>query len=96
MGMVTGHRDTTTVTGYFAENAPSTVTPGSTTTALGAVGITVEKKADVPKAIKQMLEEKRPCVVDFRVEREENVWPMVPAGKSINEMDGLDILESMA
>ncbi len=64
--------------------------------ALGAVGITVEKKTDVPKAIKQMLKEKQPCVVDFKVEREENVWPMVPAGKSINEMDGLEILESMA
>ena len=64
--------------------------------ALGAVDITVEKKTDVPKAIKQMLKEKQPCVVDFRVEPEENVWPMVPSGKSINEMDGLDILESMA
>jgi acetolactate synthase-1/2/3 large subunit len=64
--------------------------------ALGAVGKTVDKKADVRKAIKAMLSEKGPCVVDFRVEREENVWPMVPAGKSINEMDGLDILESMA
>jgi len=64
--------------------------------ALGAVGMTVEKKDDVPKAVRKMLKEKRPCVVDFRVETEENVWPMVPAGKSINEMDGLDILESMA
>jgi len=35
-------------------------------------------------------------VVDFRIEREENVWPMVATGKSLNEMDGLDILESMA
>jgi acetolactate synthase-1/2/3 large subunit len=64
--------------------------------ALGAVGITVEKKEDVPKAVTQMLTEKQPCVVDFRVEREENVWPMVPAGKSISDMDGLTILESMA
>jgi len=64
--------------------------------ALGAVGITVEKKEDVPKAVTQMLAEKQPCVADFRVEREENVWPMVPAGKSISEMDGLTILESMA
>jgi len=63
--------------------------------ALGAVGITVEKKADVPKAIKQMLKEKKPCVVDFRVEPEENVWPMVPAGKSLDEMSGLDILERL-
>ncbi len=64
--------------------------------ALGAAGITVDKKSEVSKAVKEMLKEKRPCVVDFRVEREENVWPMVPAGKSINEMSGLDILESMA
>jgi acetolactate synthase-1/2/3 large subunit len=64
--------------------------------ALGAVGITVDKKTDVGKAIKKMLGQKRPCVVDFKVEREENVWPMVAAGKGLNEMDGLDILESMA
>jgi acetolactate synthase-1/2/3 large subunit len=64
--------------------------------ALGAVGITVDKKADVAKAVKSMLAEKKPCVVDFKVEGEENVWPMVPAGKSLHEMDGLDILESMA
>ncbi|MHC4125458.1 MAG: thiamine pyrophosphate-dependent enzyme, partial [Planctomycetota bacterium] len=64
--------------------------------ALGAVGITVDKKADVARAVKSMLAEKKPCVVDFRVESEENVWPMVPAGKSLEEMDGLDILESMA
>jgi acetolactate synthase-1/2/3 large subunit len=64
--------------------------------ALGAMGITVDKKADVPKAIKKMLIAKKTCVVDFRVAPEENVWPMVPAGKAIDEMSGLDILESMA
>jgi acetolactate synthase-1/2/3 large subunit len=65
--------------------------------ALGAEGITVDKKADVPAAIKKMLSIKNgPCLVDFKVEGEENVWPMVPTGKSLNEMDGLDYLESMA
>ncbi|MBN1788031.1 MAG: biosynthetic-type acetolactate synthase large subunit [Sedimentisphaerales bacterium] len=64
--------------------------------AFGAVGITVDKKSEVKSAIDKMLKEKRPCVVDFKVEREENVWPMVPAGKSLEEMDGLDIFESMA
>jgi len=63
--------------------------------ALGAVGQTCDKKTDVPKVIKAMLAEKKPCVVDFRIEREENVWPMVAAGKSLNEMDGLDILERL-
>ena len=62
----------------------------------GAAGISVAKKEDVPGAIKRMLTEKRPCIVDFKVEREENVWPMVAAGKSIDEMDGLDLLESIA
>ena len=64
--------------------------------ALGAVGMTVEKKKDVPKAIGKMLAETRPCVVDFRIDREENVWPMVATGKGLHEMDGLDIFESMA
>ncbi len=64
--------------------------------AMGAVGITVEKKNEVKSAIEKMLKEKKPCVVDFKVEREENVWPMVAAGKSLHEMDGLDIFESMA
>ena len=63
--------------------------------ALGAAGETCDKKADVPKVIKTMLASKKPFVVDFRIEREENVWPMVAAGKSLNEMDGLDILERL-
>jgi len=57
--------------------------------AFGAVGITVSQKAEVPKAIERMLAEKRCCVVDFHVEREENVWPMVAAGKGLHEMAGL-------
>jgi acetolactate synthase-1/2/3 large subunit len=64
--------------------------------AFGAVGITVDKKSEVKSAVAKMLAEKRPCLVDFRVEREENVWPMVATGKSLHEMDGLDFFESMA
>jgi acetolactate synthase-1/2/3 large subunit len=61
--------------------------------AFGCAGITVEKKDQVADAIRQMLAEDKPCVVDFHVDREENVWPMVPAGKSLHEMNGLDIFE---
>ena len=57
--------------------------------AFGAVGLTVDKKDEVPKVVEQMLAEKQPCVVDFLIEREENVWPMVAAGKGLHEMDGL-------
>jgi acetolactate synthase-1/2/3 large subunit len=64
--------------------------------ALGAEGVTVDKKSDVPDAVKRMITSKGVFLADFRVEREENVWPMVPAGKGLHEMSGLDILESMA
>jgi len=57
--------------------------------AFGAVGLTASKKSEVPDIIKQMLGEKNCCVVDFHVEREENVWPMVAAGKGLHEMSGL-------
>ena len=57
--------------------------------AFGAVGLTVTKKSEVPAVIEQMLAEQRCCVVDFHVEREENVWPMVAAGKGLHEMAGL-------
>ncbi len=63
--------------------------------AMGAVGLTVGKKTDVPGVIEKMLGEKRPCVVNFHVEAEENVWPMVAAGKGLDEMDGLDMLERL-
>jgi acetolactate synthase-1/2/3 large subunit len=61
--------------------------------AFGAVGLRAAKKEEVPAVIKAMLAEKRPCVADICVDPEENVWPMVPAGKSLHEMDGLDIFE---
>jgi acetolactate synthase-1/2/3 large subunit len=62
--------------------------------AVGATGITVEAKCDVGSAIEQMLATDGPCVVDFHVEAEENVRPMVPPGRSLNEMEGLRLLEN--
>jgi len=62
--------------------------------AVGAVGITVESKDQVGPAIEQMLAEEMPCVVDFHVDATENVYPMVPAGKGLNEMEGLRILQN--
>ena len=57
--------------------------------AYGAQGIRVEKKKDVPKAIKKALAIKDcPFVLDFIVEQEENVFPMVPVGEAINRMIG--------
>lgn len=54
--------------------------------AYGAVGITIDKKEDVEKAIKEALSIKdRPIVLDFHVAKEENVYPMVPSGKSVKD-----------
>jgi len=53
--------------------------------AYGAVGIEVTKKSEVKDAIKASLKSDKPVFLDFKVCREENVFPMVPAGASINE-----------
>ena len=52
----------------------------------GAKGMRVTKKAEVKKAIKAAIAEKGPFIVDCMIEREENVFPMVPAGESISNM----------
>lgn len=55
--------------------------------AYGAVGIRVEKPEDVRPAIQKSLEvTDRPTILDFRIAREENVFPMIPAGQSIEQM----------
>ncbi len=54
--------------------------------AYGAVGITVKKLEEVIPAIDRALSiTDRPIIIDFHVSKEENVYPMVPAGKSIKE-----------
>jgi acetolactate synthase-1/2/3 large subunit len=55
--------------------------------ACGIRGIRCEHKSDVPKAIKDMLDHKGPVVADFVVEPNEHVYPMVPAGKGLHEME---------
>jgi acetolactate synthase-1/2/3 large subunit len=55
--------------------------------AFGIRGIRCEDKADVPKVVKEMLDHKGPVVVDFRVEPNEHVYPMVPSGKGLHEME---------
>jgi acetolactate synthase-1/2/3 large subunit len=56
--------------------------------AYGIEGIKVETPEDVMPALKASLDCDGPFVMDFRIEREENVFPMVPAGAAINEMIG--------
>jgi len=50
----------------------------------GVKGLKVEKPSEVKPAIKSALKHKGLVLLDFRVEREENVVPMIPAGGSID------------
>ncbi|MGO9620669.1 MAG: biosynthetic-type acetolactate synthase large subunit, partial [Desulfobaccales bacterium] len=54
--------------------------------AYGAVGLRATKPQEVEPVIKEALNTPRPVIMDFRVEAEECVMPMVPAGKAIHEM----------
>jgi acetolactate synthase-1/2/3 large subunit len=56
--------------------------------AYGIEGMKVESPDEVLPALKASLDCDGPFVMDFRIEREENVFPMVPAGAAINEMIG--------
>ena len=52
----------------------------------GALGLRAKKPGEVKKIIEKALAHKGPVVIDFVVAKEENVYPMVPAGKAIHEM----------
>ena len=56
--------------------------------AYGAAGIRIEKKEEVRPAIEKAMHTKNVVVMDFKVEGEENVYPMVPAGKRLDDMIG--------
>ncbi|MGZ4932302.1 MAG: biosynthetic-type acetolactate synthase large subunit [Halobacteriota archaeon] len=54
--------------------------------AFGAHGIRVDRSSEVTPAIKEALATPKPVIIDFRVEPEESVYPMVPAGGALNEI----------
>src|SRR3972149_733639 len=52
--------------------------------AYGGVGMLVEKPEQVGPALeKAMRVSDKPALIDFRINPKENVFPMVPSGKSI-------------
>jgi acetolactate synthase-1/2/3 large subunit len=54
----------------------------------GASGIRVTEKSEVRPAIEKALSIDNTVFIDFHIEPEENVFPMVPAGEAINRMIG--------
>ena len=54
--------------------------------AYGLPGLRVTNKAEVASAIEQAMGHQGPFLIDFVVEPEENVYPMVPPGASLAEV----------
>ena len=52
----------------------------------GLTGLRVERRVDVEAAIRQAQELPGTVVIDFRVEQEDSVYPMVPAGAALDAM----------
>jgi acetolactate synthase-1/2/3 large subunit len=54
--------------------------------AFGLKGICVTKRSQVQQAVQTAREDPGTVVIDFRVEQEDTVFPMVPAGADLNAM----------
>ncbi|MFQ5860252.1 MAG: biosynthetic-type acetolactate synthase large subunit [Dehalococcoidia bacterium] len=63
--------------------------------AFGMLGIRVTEKIQVLPAIQQAMEHAGPVLIDFAVEPEENVFPMIPPGESAQEMIEEPVLEQV-
>ena len=54
--------------------------------AFGLTGITVTKRGEVVPAVRAARNHKGGVVIDFQVEQEDSVYPMVPAGADLHAM----------
>jgi len=56
--------------------------------AYGATGLRFEDKSTLVADMRQAIATEGPVLVDVRVTREENTYPMIPAGKAARDMVG--------
>jgi len=54
--------------------------------AYGMRSLTVDNNEDVRPSIRQAQDHDGPFLIDFKIKTEENVFPMIPSGQSINEL----------
>jgi acetolactate synthase-1/2/3 large subunit len=54
--------------------------------AYGLKGMRITRREDVAKAVHEAMETEGTVIIDFVIEAESNVYPMVPAGKAITDM----------
>jgi acetolactate synthase-1/2/3 large subunit len=54
--------------------------------AFGLAATTVTKRSEVADAVQAARRQQRAAVIDFKVEQEDSVYPMVPAGADLHQM----------
>ncbi|KAJ3220161.1 Acetolactate synthase, mitochondrial [Dinochytrium kinnereticum] len=54
-------------------------------------GLRVRDVEDLPRVIKEFLETNEPVILDAVVEKNEHVYPMVPAGKALHESSQMEL-----
>ena len=54
--------------------------------AYGITCVSLEDRADMPGAISRMLSDDRPFILNVHVAEADNVFPMIPPGKSVGEI----------
>ncbi len=69
-----------------SELGPSNPDFGKVAEGFGALGLRVEEKEQVVPALKKALETDRPVVIHACVAKEDNVYPMVPAGHALDQV----------
>lgn len=79
---------------FFNERYSSTIISGpdfvKLAEAYGALGLRVTEAGDVRPAMEKALAANKPVLIDFVVDPEADVLPMVPPGGAINKMMGVD------
>jgi acetolactate synthase I/II/III large subunit len=72
------------LSGVDLEGNPDFVKLGE---AYGIKGFRIKRNADASKMLQKALEyNEGPCIIDAEVEKEDNVFPMIPAGLALSEM----------
>jgi acetolactate synthase-1/2/3 large subunit len=56
--------------------------------AYGATGMRIEDKSQLVEGMREAIATDGPVLVDVRVTREENTYPMIPAGQAARDMVG--------
>jgi acetolactate synthase-1/2/3 large subunit len=54
--------------------------------ALHCKGVRCDSAGELPAKMKEFLDTDEPVIGDFRVEKHEHVWPMIPAGASLDDI----------